>query len=167
MGTHTTMIKRSLLRAANRSWIFVVVCALFGAAVYGPFMPYLDGFLAPVTSHIAFVDTETGAPMFDPSGKQLLPFKVDPDDPAGIVVKFASVKYRACDYKGTTARGASDGRYVKFALKPNQPSPGTRTPGKLVSDLWHLDAPSPAGLVIEFTHQCGIPFWTTITRVWP
>lgn len=137
------LIRRVLLRL----WLFVTASAALGFMVYGPFMPVLEGALFPVTSKIVPI-----APL-------------QQDD--GLTFRFAYVKYRGCIYQGLNAFSADDGRYVDFNLAAGQPPNVTRVPGPQVSQVWHLDAESLDGVVIEFVHSCNTPWGITITKVWP
>lgn len=131
----------SLSFIGNWAGILLLLLVVF-LPVYGPVMAYVEGYVLPVTSPVRIVNVTP-----DASGTTL-------------TFRFGYIKYRACEYLGTSWR--INGMPVD--AHPVLPGNTTRSPGAQISSLWTVEAPTLEGSEVWFWHRCGFA-WMTATKV--
>jgi hypothetical protein len=125
----------------------MVLLMLFLAMVpiWGPLLPPVEGYLAPVTSKVSFVNA---APT-----------------EGGLTARMSYTKLRDCEVIGVSLdRG---GVPIEFEpIAGSLEALTTRGTGPQISRQWFIGADSTDGLRLRFIHRCS-PWWMTVTIAFP
>lgn len=125
----------------------MVLLMLFLAMVpiWGPLLPPVEGYLAPVTSKVSFVNA---APT-----------------EGGLTARMSYTKLRDCEIIGVSL----DRKGVPVEFEPVSGSLDaltTRGTGPQISRQWFIGNEDTEGLRLRFVHRCN-PFFTTVTVAFP
>lgn len=125
----------------------MVLLMLFLAMVpiWGPLLPPVEGYLAPVTSKVSFVNA---APT-----------------EGGLTARMSYTKLRDCEIIGVSL----DRKGVPVEFEPVSGSLDaltTRGTGPQISRQWFIGNEDTEGLRLRFVHRCN-PLFTTVTVAFP
>lgn len=118
---------------------------LMALPIYGPLLGPIEGYLAPVTSKVTFVDVR--------------------EFEGGTVLRMSYTKLRNCEIVGVSLDRF--GAAIRFEpVADSKATLTTRGTGPQISREWFVDAKSLDGLRLRWFHRCS-PLYVTETVAYP